>query len=90
MDINEALELIHQYCPVGGFVMDLFAGTMVTALAALRLNRRCVCVEVDKALVPAATTRLHKWYRWLMTHALLINCGNQTVDLSCAYLMSMY
>jgi len=49
--MKEALELIHQYAPVGGMVMDLFAGTCVTAMATLRLNRKCVCVERDQNVV---------------------------------------
>jgi len=76
--MKEALELIHQYAPVGGMVMDLFAGTCVTAMATLRLNRRCVCVERDLNVVPAAVVRLEQWYRWLKSCALLVSCGNQS------------
>lgn len=82
MDINEALELIHQYSPVGGLVVDLFAGTLVTNLAALRLNRRSVCVEIDQHLVPAAKVRVKKWYLWLKKCALLVPDGITTDCLS--------
>ena len=85
MDVNEALELIHQYSPVGGMVMDLFAGTCVTGMATLRLNRKCVCVERDQSLVPPAIVRLHQWYRWLKSCALLVTCGNPS-PLSCTFL----
>lgn len=85
MDVNEALELIHQYSPVGGMVMDLFAGTCVTALATLRLNRKCVCVERDQNVVPPARVRLHQWYRWLKSVALLVSCGNPS-PWSCTFL----
>ena len=50
MDINEALDLIHHYSPAGGLVMDLFAGTLVTSLASLRLNRRSVLFERGSVL----------------------------------------
>ena len=72
MDINEALDLIHHYSPAGGLVMDLFAGTLVTSLASLRLNRRSVVVEIDEDCVAPAVQRLKKWYKWLWNLACLV------------------
>ena len=72
MDLNEALELVHQYSPPGGMVMDLFAGTFVTSMACLRINRRSVAVEIDQTCVDAAVGRLKRWYKYLYTCTLLI------------------
>ena len=72
MDLNEAMELIHQYSPPGGLVMDMFAGTLVTSLASVRLNRRCVAVEIDRNCVDPAISRLKEWYKWLKSIACLI------------------
>ena len=72
MDLNESLELIHQYSPPGGLVVDQFAGTLVTALACLRLNRRSLSLEKDQLCIDAAKGRLRQWYKWLQQCALLL------------------
>lgn len=72
MDIKEALELIHQYSSPGSMVMDLFAGTFMTSMACLRLNRRSVAIEIDRQCVDAAVGRLKRWYKYLHTCTLLI------------------
>lgn len=76
--MNEALELIHQYTPVGGLVVDMCAGTMVSALAALRLNRHIICVEIDKKCMDLAISRAHRFYRFLKMNNLLLPRGNHT------------
>jgi hypothetical protein len=37
--LYEIIELIHRYCPMYGLVWDGMAGTLVTGMAALRINR---------------------------------------------------
>ena len=75
MDINEALELIHQYCRPGGVVLDLFCGTMVTGMAALRLNRMAVMADVDKQVVVAANKRMARFYKWCKMNGTLPPIG---------------
>lgn len=49
-----------QACPVGGLVIDPFAGSGVTLLAALRMRRRAIGVEVDPVHYEAAAVRLER------------------------------
>ncbi len=44
--------------PTGGVILDPFAGSGTTALAAKQLGRRCICVELDKHYCKIATSRL--------------------------------
>ena len=44
--------------PTGGVILDPFAGTGTTALAARQLGRRCICVELDKHNCDIAAARL--------------------------------
>jgi site-specific DNA-methyltransferase (cytosine-N4-specific) len=46
-------------CPVGGVVLDPFLGTGTTALAAERLGRRWIGIELNPAYVQLAQERLH-------------------------------
>ena len=64
MDINEALEIINRWCKPGGIVMDLFCGTMVIGMAALRLNRIAIMSDVDKEVVDLGKKRMERFYRW--------------------------
>ena len=73
MDFNEAAEMVHQYCPPQGLVLGLFAGTMVIAMAALRLNRNSINIEVDQACLDAAMGRMKKYYKYLKLQALIIS-----------------
>ena len=75
MDINEALELIHQYCKPGGVVLDLFCGTMVTGMAALRLNRVAIMADVDRQVIDAANKRMARFYRWCLMNGTLPPIG---------------
>lgn len=77
MCIEEPLEFIHQYSPPGGLVLDLYAGTGKVGMAALRLNRLSVLVEIDQDLVLDARQRMRKHYKWVRSvNALLpgIDC----------------
>lgn len=47
-------------CPEGGVVLDPFMGTGTTAVAALRLNRRFIGVELNPAYVQIAEQRIRK------------------------------
>jgi DNA modification methylase len=71
MDITEALELIHQYSPPGGLVMDGYAGTLKVAMAAIRLNRRSLSVEIDRNCYDLAVVRTKRYYKWVKAQGLL-------------------
>ena len=75
MAINEAVELIHQYCKPGGIVMDLFAGTCVTGLAALRLNRKAILFEIDERCLQAARRRIQRVFKTLSEAGALVTTG---------------
>jgi site-specific DNA-methyltransferase (adenine-specific) len=50
--------LILKSCPLGGLVVDPFAGSASTALAALRTGRRCIAIELDERYLERAANRL--------------------------------
>lgn len=51
-------EIIDLFTPFGGSEIDPFAGTLTTAISALRTNRHCVVVEKDLDCFEAALDRL--------------------------------
>lgn len=50
--------LIEYACPPGGLVLDIFAGSCSTAVAARATGRRAVCFEVRESQCEAAARRL--------------------------------
>lgn len=51
-------EFIDMYCPQNGIVMDPYAGTMTTAMAALRTGRQSIVIERQRNLFSDAVLRL--------------------------------
>ena len=51
-------ELVKRFSPPGSLVVDLFAGTFTTAMAAHKQGRRFVGCEIDKDLFKASIRRL--------------------------------
>lgn len=47
MALDLAEHLVALACPPGGVVLDPFAGSCTTAVAARKLGRRSICIEVD-------------------------------------------
>lgn len=56
--LSEALYFIGKLCPPGGLVVDPFAGSGTTLVAATKLGRRCLGVEIDPQHYAAALERL--------------------------------
>ena len=54
-------------------MLDLFAGTMKTAMAAMRLNCNSISVEVDVNCQDAAMGRLRRYYKYLKMLSLLVS-----------------
>lgn len=75
MDINEALEIINRWSKPGGIVMDLFCGTMVIGLAALRLNRIAIMSDIDADVVKLGRERMERFYRWNKMNGVLPPLG---------------
>lgn len=44
--------------PTGGVILDPFAGTCTTAIAALRAGRKCICIDDDEEHLKIAVDRL--------------------------------
>lgn len=50
--------LVRTSCPEGGLILDPFAGSGTTAIAAENLNRRWLCIEKDADYYRKATDRI--------------------------------
>ena len=57
---NMLSEIIVTYCPDGGLVYDPYAGTMSTAMAAMQVGRKCVCIEKDAVCFKLSLPRLER------------------------------
>ena len=75
MHVNDLCQMINNYCPPGALVVDSTAGTLKTAIAALRTGRRCIVIEKDQDLVPVATKRLYAAYRFYNSREMLMSVG---------------
>ena len=66
MSLEEAVELVHRYCPPGGLVVDFCCGTMRTAMACVLLGRPCVMNDRDTEMVDLAAKDVidFMYYRW--------------------------
>ena len=51
-------ELMETFCPEGGSVLDMYAGTFTTALACLRTGRKCTVIEQNPDSYSLAHERL--------------------------------
>ena len=60
--IFELYELIWRFTKFGDLIMDSYAGTGVSALAAVRLGRRSISVEMDAELLPYMKKRVESFY----------------------------
>lgn len=56
-------DLLNLHCPPGGVVLDCFAGSATTAVAADILKRNFICIEKDKQFYQAAVSRLREHQR---------------------------
>lgn len=58
MPLKLAQQLVAMCCPPGGLVLDPFCGNATTGVAANRIGRRFVGIEIDPAYVVGARRRL--------------------------------
>ena len=59
--LNLIRELVKRFSPPNSLILDLFAGTFTTAMAAHKQGRRFVGCEIDEALFKAAVGRLEEF-----------------------------
>jgi hypothetical protein len=64
--VQEVSQLIHQYCPPDGTVLDPCAGSMATLLGAIFLNRKCIANERDSYCYPLAIARAKMFLHFMM------------------------
>jgi 16S rRNA G966 N2-methylase RsmD len=64
---NVVSEFVKAYCPEGGIVIDPFSGSGVTALEALRNNRRAIAIDIN----PIATSILKATVEFVPENAIL-------------------
>jgi 16S rRNA G966 N2-methylase RsmD len=64
---NVVSEFVKTYCPEGGIVIDPFSGSGVTALEALRNNRRAIAIDIN----PIATSILRSTAEYVTENVIL-------------------
>ncbi len=57
-----AARFIKALTPEGGTVLDPFAGTCTTAISALELGRKFVCIELEEEYFRYSEKRISDWY----------------------------
>jgi adenine-specific DNA-methyltransferase len=57
--VTGLLPLIRAYCPQGGTLLDAFAGSGTTGVAARQCQRRFILIEQDATYHRAACQRFH-------------------------------
>lgn len=62
MPLGLARDLVAMCCPPGGLVLDPFAGDCTTGVAALRLGRRFIGIEIDPAYEQGGRANLERWW----------------------------
>jgi hypothetical protein len=61
--VDEMARFISQFCPPDGVVIDLFAGTGTTGIAALQLGRRALLMDADVTCVLTMKRRIAAFLR---------------------------
>ena len=64
--VQEVSQLLHQYCPPDGTVLDPCAGSMATLLGAIYINRCCIVNERDSYCYPLAIARAKMFLHFMM------------------------
>jgi site-specific DNA-methyltransferase (adenine-specific) len=54
--------LVEMCSPVGGTILDPFAGSFTLAIACLELGRNYICIEKDKEYFEIGKARIAKWH----------------------------
>jgi site-specific DNA-methyltransferase (adenine-specific) len=54
--------LVEMCSPVGGTILDPFAGSFTLAIACLELGRNYICIEKDKDYFEIGQERIRKWH----------------------------
>ena len=60
-DVSEAQYYIQQLCPADGIVLDPFAGSGTTLIAAIKLGRQSIGIEIDTDTANIANKRIHDY-----------------------------
>jgi hypothetical protein len=69
--------LLFVYTCVGGLLMDLFAGTVKIAMAALLTGRRCIVADKDPKVLALGVNRAKLYYTYLKKNMLLPVLGTE-------------